>query len=271
MQKRHNLLMTVLSMTVGLSLLTGCNSQVKNVTTSQGTQENIKENTEENTQEKGQENVQLSIKNEIEDRISVSYKEEDYYAEWKNASYTSIKLNETEVYIEGNGAHYGGQVLTITQAGTYVIEGSLNEGNIIIDSNDEEVVRLVLNGVNVHSSNTAPVYVKNAKKVVLSLEEGTENIFSDEIYTLEETEEQPDAVIYSKDDLVINGTGSLKIEANTKDGIVSKDKLKIMEGNISIVSANDGIKGKDLVAIKDVNIEITAGGDGIKATNDTEQ
>ena len=111
MQKRHNLLMTVLSMTVGLSLLTGCNSQVKNVTTSQGTQESIKENTEE----KGQENVQLSIKSEIEDRIPVSYKEEDYYAEWKNASYTSIKLNETEVYIEGNGAHYSGQVLTIRQ------------------------------------------------------------------------------------------------------------------------------------------------------------
>lgn len=203
----------------------------------------------------------------------VTYDEDDYYIEWKNENPNYIKLSGSSATVEGSGAEVSNNKITITAAGTYVVSGKLDNGQIIVDSQAEGAVRIVLNGAEINCSNSAPIYVKSADKVVISLEEGTENTITDGTsYVLEdETIDEPNAVLFSKDDLTINGTGKLTVNANYNNGITSKDDLKITGGTIVIKSADDGLIGKDIVAVNGGNITINAGGDGIKSTNDTEE
>ncbi|MEC2076321.1 carbohydrate-binding domain-containing protein [Metabacillus fastidiosus] len=201
----------------------------------------------------------------------VTYEKEDVYSDWKNEKYTSIQLNGTAAKAEGDGeVLIDGSTMTIKTAGTYVISGKLDDGQINIDTEDKDTVRLVLNGANITSSNNAPIYVKNADKTVISLQEGTENHLSDGTkYVYEDSsEDEPDAAIFSKSDLTINGSGKLIVNGNYNNGIATKDELRITGGNIQIDAADDGLIGKDLVAVKDGSITINAGGDGIKSTND---
>ncbi len=83
--------------------------------------------------------------------------------------------------------------------------------------------------------------------------------------------EYDDGAIFSKDDLTINGTGTLNVNANYLDGIVSKDELKIIGTTINVISNDDGIRGKDYIGIKEANIAVNANSDGIKSTNDTDE
>lgn len=177
---------------------------------------------------------------------------------WDSSTATEIDLNT-----------YTGTI-QITQSGTYHITGTLQDGNIYVKTDDTKDVKIVLDNVNITSSSTAPIYIENANKVVILLAEGSTNYLEDSSDMTTDTEGEPDGVIFSKDDLTINGTGNLIITANYADGIVSKDDLKIINGNITITSADDGIRGKDSVTIKDGTFNIIAKGDGIKSTNDTD-
>jgi hypothetical protein len=104
---------------------------------------------------------------------------------------------------------------------------------------------------------------------VIVLAEGTENIVSDgETYDLDSDEDEPNAAIFSKSDLTINGSGSLIVNANYNDGIKSKDDLIITNGTITVYATADGIVGKDCLAIKNATITVEAGCDGMQATND---
>lgn len=202
----------------------------------------------------------------------VTYDSEDSYNDWKNSNPNYIELSGATVSIKGSGAEVKGGKITITSAGIYVISGKMDNGQIIVDAKDKGIVRLVLNGVEIKSSDNAPIYIKNAGKTIISLENGTENTITDgEKYTLADaSSEEPSAAIFSKDNLIINGSGKLTVKANYKDGITSKDDLKITGGNIQITAADDGLVGRDIVAVKEGNITINAGGDAVKSTNDEE-
>ncbi|OKP93192.1 dockerin type 1 [Paenibacillus sp. P3E] len=200
----------------------------------------------------------------------VAYDEDDTTTDWTADASTDITLAGTTAKIEGAGATAKDGSVTITEAGTYILTGSLSDGQIIVDEQAKGTVRLVLNGVNLKVSDSAPVYIKEAGKVVITLQEGTENSVSDgTTYVFaDSTTDGPGAAIFSKADLTINGTGKLTVTGSFKDGISSKDDLKIVGGTLNITAADDGIVGKDLVAVKNGNITIKAEGDGIKSTND---
>jgi hypothetical protein len=202
----------------------------------------------------------------------ITYDKEDTYTEWKSQNPNYIELSGTTAAIKGSGAEVKGGKVTITSAGTYVISGKLDNGQIIVDVQDKGTVRLVLNGAEIKSSDNAPIYAKNAGKTIISLEAGTENSIVDGTkYTLADAStDEPSAAIFSKDNLVINGTGKLNVKGNYKDGITSKDDLKIIEGNIQITAVDDGLVGRDLVAVKQGTITIQAGGDAVKSSNDAD-
>lgn len=202
----------------------------------------------------------------------VTYDKEDSYSDWKNENPNYIELNGTTASLKGTGAEVKDSKVTITSAGVYVISGKLEDGQIIVDVQDKGTVRLVLNGAEINSSNNAPIYVKNAGKTVISLEEGTENNIVDGAkYALADAStDEPSAAIFSKDNLVINGNGKLTVKGNYKDGITSKDDLKIMGGNIQITAVDDGLVGRDILAVKDGTITIESGGDAVKSSNDTD-
>lgn len=181
---------------------------------------------------------------------------------------TVIHLNGNTITVDGLGVGVNGSIATITAAGTYEISGTLNDGQILVDVASTDLVTLVLAGADITSSTSAPIFITNADKVVITLAEGSQNTLTDgpTYISLDESGE-PNAALFSKDDLTINGTGALTVNANFNNGIGSKDDLKITGGTITVNAVNDGIKGKDSVAILDGAIIVTAGADGVQSTN----
>ncbi|WP_036689405.1 carbohydrate-binding domain-containing protein [Paucisalibacillus globulus] len=211
-----------------------------------------------------------------EDIISnlVTYKDNDYYTNWQEDNFTYINLEGQTVTIDGDdGAVVEDNQILIRTTGTYVVNGTLNDGQIIVDAEDSGDVRLVLNGASINSSTSAPIFIKQADKTIISLEENTENKLTDgSEYVFEnDSTDEPSATIYSKDDLTINGSGSLTVDGNYNDAIKSNDDLKITGGTFNITAIDDGIIGRDLLAIKEATITINAGGDGLKSTNDADE
>ena len=154
--------------------------------------------------------------------------------------------------------------ITITNGGIYNLTRTITDGMITIDTND--YVKLVLNNVSITNSNGPAIYIKNAKTVLIYLSDNSSNYLEDSSNYLN-YDEDINATIYSKDDLVFDGNGSLTVKANYEDGIVSKDDLKIKNGTFYITSTGDGIRGKDSVHIINGNFDITSSKDGIKSTN----
>lgn len=182
---------------------------------------------------------------------------------------TFIELGEN-ISVKGDGVTADNKKITITSGGTYSIKGTLTEGQIIVNAGDDDKVYIILNGVNITSSNNAPIYVKNSKKTIVSLADNTENYVKDgENYVFEDSStDEPDAAIFSKSDLIFIGNGSLAVDGKYNNGITSKDDLKIESGNIIVNAKADGLRGKDSVVITNGNIIINSGEDGIKSNND---
>ena len=193
---------------------------------------------------------------------NLSFKNKDFYIDYSTEDTVKINLSAPK---EADGVKVSGSTVTITEAGTYVLSGTLTDGQVIIDAGDEDDVRLVLENASITCTTTAPVYAKNADKVIISLPENTESTVTDTV-TGTDGNDALTAAIFAKCDLSVNGTGTLNVNANANDGITSEDKLKITGGVLNITSADDGLVGKDAVLIKDGTVHITASGNGIKST-----
>lgn len=206
--------------------------------------------------------------------VSVTYDDDDYYFDWKSSSYKTIGLSGSSSTVNGEGLDVQGSIVTISKSGVYEITGSLTNGSIVVDvnrDNDDGTVFLVLNGATIQSQTSAPIYIKNSKKAVILLENGTENsVAGGSDYVVNEDGE-PSAAIFSKSDLTITGGGKLTVTADYNDGITSKDDLKITDGSLIVTSKADGIVGKDSVSVKNGSFEIIAGKDGIRSTNETDE
>jgi len=189
--------------------------------------------------------------------------------DWDSSEATQIVLNGNSVIVNGSGATANGSIVRIASAGTYSLSGTLTDGQVIVDTEDEETVRLLLNGINIYSSGNAPIYVASAENTVIVLQEGAENYLMDgTAYIFEDSEDdEPDAALFSKSDLLIYGDGMLSVDANYNDGIKSKDGLKISSGTILVNAIDDGIIGKDYISVQNGFIHINAQGDGLKSTN----
>lgn len=199
------------------------------------------------------------------------YKAKDTNADWSAADSTAITLNGDSAVINGGGATAEGSVITISEAGTYVLTGTLSDGQIRIEATSADDVRLVLNGVTISSSTSAAVYSVLADKTVIILADETVNNVSDGAeYVYNDNEDEPNAAIFAKDKLAITGSGTLNVTGNFNNGIGTKDDLVITGGTINITAVNDGVRGRDAVAINSGDITISAGGDGIKSNNDTD-
>lgn len=161
-----------------------------------------------------------------------------------------------------------GQSVQITEAGTYILTGTLENGQITIEVADDEKVHLIFKGVNITCTDASALCILNADKVVLTLAEGTENFLTDgSSYAVDDNT----ACIYSKDDLTINGTGSLTVTGNYNNGIVCTNDLKLVSGIINVTAPDNGMKGKDSLSILDAVITISGCEDGVKCDNDTEE
>lgn len=196
------------------------------------------------------------------------YSSEDMDASWDASSATTVTLNGSSISVNGSGAEVDGTTLKITDAGTYLLKGTLDDGQIIVSASKDDTVRLVLNGASLTCSDGAAIYAEQAQKTIITLAPGTANSVADGTTYSTSGEDQPDAAIFSQDDLTINGSGSLIVKGNFNNGIGTKDDLVITGGTIDITAANDGLRGRDSVAVNGGTFTINAESDGIQSNND---
>ena len=141
----------------------------------------------------------------------------------------------------------------INKSGNYDLEG--NYGCIKINTKGD--VTLNLKNAIIACSGGPGINSLSNNKVLINLFD------NNKIYA--STIEEYDGAIYSSDNLVFNGSGSLTINSNI-DGIVSKKKIIFNGGTYNIISTDDGIRGKDSIEFNDSNVTIKSVGDGIKSS-----
>lgn len=192
---------------------------------------------------------------------------------WNAAKETKVSLSDTGSQASGtnaSGVTVNGSTVTITTGGTYRLSGDLSNGSLVITAGAEDVVRLVLDTANITSSSGAAVNIQSANEVLIYLQDGTSNTLSDAKTYANTATDAPNAALYSRADLTVAGTGSLSVNGNYQDGIVSKDGLVLASGNVTVNAVDDGIIGKDYTVLLDGLFTVTAGDDGVKASNDTD-
>lgn len=218
-------------------------------------------NTNESSKSAASSNTNVSVSDSSDESASADVK-------------AKITLSNNSISAEGDGVEVVDKTITINSGGTYEVIGTLEDGQIIVDSADEINVYIVFNGVDISCSNSAPIYVKSAKNTIITLADNSENYLSDgSEYLYEELNDdgtvtdEPSACIFSKDDLTINGNGTLNVVGNYNNGIASKDDLKITAGTVNVTAVNNGLKGKDSITIKGGEITVNSTGDGVKSDN----
>lgn len=206
-----------------------------------------------------------------ETAVEYEYTAEDLEEDWDAATAATIAFNGASADVSGSGAVVSGGTVTISASGTYVLSGTLNDGQVMVNAGENDVVRLILNGASITNKTGAAIYAAQSEKLIITLAEGTQNTAVDGGENFEYTvsaDEEPDAAIFSKDDLTINGSGTLSVEAGFENGIGSKDNLVVVNGTLNINAVNHGLRGRDMVAILDGQISVNAGNDGIQSNND---
>ena len=180
---------------------------------------------------------------------------------------TKADESETdETKVASSSVSISGNIITISKEGTYVLSGALSEGQIVVDA-DSAKVQLVLDNVDITCASSAAIYVKNADKTFITLAEDSENILMNTAEYEAIDDNNIDAVIFSKDDLTLNGKGTLTINSEYGHGIVSKDDLKLVSGTCNITAKNHALSGKDSVRIAAGTYNLTSGKDGIHSEN----
>ena len=260
MKKRHiTILMTIAVLVFSFSSCAAAETKTEAVETST-------EITTAQTQAVSVDTSDLEALYTISD--AASYSDEDTDADYDESSAVTIALADGKTEIDGEGALVDGNVVTISGAGTYIVSGQLTDGQLVVSTDKEDLVRLVLNNAEISNNDGSALWVEQAEKTIITLAQNSVNQMSDgEVYS-DESEDATDAAIFSADDLTINGTGQLKVTANFQHAIKSVDELVITGGVFDITAAKDGLRGKDDIAILEGDFAIKAGGAGIKSTND---
>lgn len=184
----------------------------------------------------------------------------------------SFKETENDSTYSINGSTYfelGNDDVMINKAGVYILEGTLN-GSVIVEVSEDEDVQLVLSNVTINADDFAGIYIVEGNEITITLAEGSINTISDSGVYTQIDDNEVDALIYSKADLIINGQGILNLSSAYNHGIVSKDDLIITEGTFNIDVAGLGLKGKDCLKIFDGGFTIRSGKDALKSDNEDE-
>lgn len=191
----------------------------------------------------------------------------DLKGDYDEADAIVIQFNGDSVSASSNAVSVSGTTVTLTGEGTYILCGTLNDGMVIINAGESDKLQIVLSGVSMTSAASAPIYIREADKVFITLAEGTENSLTNGGSFTAIDENNIDGALFSKQDLTLNGSGSLTVTSPAGHGIVCKDDLVITGGSYTIHSASHGIDANDSVRMCAGSLTVDAGKDAIHAEN----
>ena len=183
-----------------------------------------------------------------------------------------ITLADGKTTVEGGAkdcVFLEGKKVIIQKPGTYVVSGTLKDGQLRVEVTKDDKVEIEFKGVEITNTDGPAFYAVSADKVVIDLKKETTNTLTDsQVYDLSDGDEEPNACLFSKDDLTIKGKGALIVNGNYNNGITTKDDLKISGGNITVKAAKNGIRGNDSITIKEGTVKVDAIKDGFKVSNE---
>lgn len=232
---------TAIVLLLSVILLVGCNSD-KNSGSSTGAQEII-----------------------VPDS-STMFTDKDKDADYSDSDITAnITVSGSKISSDSTAVSVSNGKATISKTGYYVIGGSGKNVSIIVDCTLElQKIHLVLKDLTITNSSFAPIYVKNAEKTFVMLEGNNTLGVTGDFEQIDEN--NVDGVIFAKDNVTIQGDGSLTINSS-KHGIVNKDDLKITGGTINVTASSDGLQANDSVRIADATVTVNAQKDGVHIEN----
>ena len=231
-----------------LGLLVGCGEQESDTDTATGETANP---------------VEVDFSNTDADMFS----ERDNTVEYDQNTTVNINFSENKITSSSDSVKITGSTATITEEATYIVSGELTNGMIIVNAPDTAKLQIVFNGASITSETSAALYIAEADKVFVTLAEGTINTLANGGEFVAIDDNNIDAALFSKQDLTLNGTGSLMVTSPAGHGIVSKDDLVITGGTYNISSASHGMDANDSVRIANASITIDAGKDAIHSEN----
>ena len=209
------------------------------------------------------------LETDVEHLVSVAdiVTDRDLEGTWEEDGATKISLSDDGCAVDGAGAVADGTTVTITAGGTYVLTGQMSAGQVVVNA-DGEKVQLVLDGASVTSTDSAAILVRAAKKVWLTLADGTQNKIATSGSFAEDDEYSIDGAVWCKSDLTINGTGALTVSSAEGHGIVCKDELALVSGDVEVEAARHAVQAQDAACVVAGTWSLTAGTDGIHCGDD---
>lgn len=204
-----------------------------------------------------------------EESATVEFAVEDVIAELDTADmFTNNELTLTYDEASATAITLSDESVTITEEGTYIISGTLTDGQIIVEVSDSEKVHLILDGVEINSNSSAALYIKDGDKVFITLADDSYNTFSSSGEYINTDDNNVDGAIFAKCDLAFMGTGTLEITSAYGHGIVGKDDVVFTGGTYNITASSHGISANDSIRIADGTFTIDSGKDGMQCDND---
>ncbi|MBO4876459.1 MAG: carbohydrate-binding domain-containing protein [Ruminococcus sp.] len=182
--------------------------------------------------------------------------------------YTKRDLEQTADTSEARSITVSdGKTVDITEEGVYTVNGTAENCTIRVEADDNAKVQLVLDGVSITNTDAPAIYVVSADKVFVTTTDSESSLTVSGQFTAD-GDTNTDAVIYSKEDLVLNGTGTLNVTSYYGNGITSKDDMKITGGTYNVKSDLDAFEANDSISVSDGTFDIISNKDGFHCEND---
>ena len=252
-----NMISFILSLSIAACLLSGCSSSSNSTAATKSLSSEKNSETSENSDaDFSQSDDDMFTERDLDD----SYDE---------SGSVSVQLNGDTASASSDSVKISDSTVTITEEAVYIISGTLEDGMIIVDADDSAKIQLVLDGTQITSSSSAPLYILEADKVFVTLAENSENTLENGGSFTAIDDSNIDAAVYSRQDLTLNGSGSLTVSSPAGHGIVSNDDLVLTGGTYTVTSSSHGLKANDSIRVTgNTSITASAGKDGFHAEND---
>ena len=196
------------------------------------------------------------------------FTDRDGRTQYTDAGSIQIQLKGDTAAASDSSVQISGSTVTITEEGTYILSGSLDNGMVIVDAGDTAKLQIVLNGVKITSQTSAAMYILEADKVFVTLANGSDNTLANGGAFAAIDDNNIDGAVFSKQDLTFNGSGSLTVTSPAGHGIVCKDDLVFTGGAYTVYAASHGLDVNDSVRITgETSLTMDAGKDGIHCEN----
>lgn len=195
------------------------------------------------------------------------FTDRDFKTDYDTSKSVSIDLKGDSVSCKSDAVKIKKNTITLSEEGTYIFSGTLNDGMIVVDAEESDKLQIVLDNASITSSTSAALYIIEADKVFVTLVAGSTNTLANG-GTFETIDDNNiDGAVFSKQDLTFNGSGNLTITSPADHGIVCKDDLVFTGGTYTVNSASHGLDANDSVRMTNASMTIASGKDGIHAEN----